>query len=105
MELIPRMSRNDWVLVLRPNECVGEDLEASLFEWREASLQPAPWDTTSGFVSRMAESGSFIEPEMRLANRKQINWTGDLPPVGPQRARFAGAHHANQGQRVSNLQS
>ena len=28
--------RNDWVLVLCPNECVGEDLEASLFEWREA---------------------------------------------------------------------
>ena len=76
--------RNDWVLVLSPNECVGEDLEASLFEWREGE----PAEGAMGFnVGIREQSGGgewkFHEPEMRLANRKQINWTGDLPPSVP----------------------
>jgi len=27
---------------------------------------------------------------MRLANRKQINWTGDLPPANPKAPALAG---------------
>jgi hypothetical protein len=75
--------RNDWVLVLAPNECVGEDLEASLFEWREGE----PAAGAMGYNIRIREQNGgewkFSEPEMRLANRKQINWTGDLPPSIP----------------------
>ena len=31
-----------------------------------------------------------LDPELRLANRKQINWTGDLPPANPQAPALAG---------------
>jgi hypothetical protein len=31
-----------------------------------------------------------MPPEMRLVNRKQINWTGDLPPENPQAPALAG---------------
>jgi hypothetical protein len=31
-----------------------------------------------------------VEAEMRLANRKQINWTGDLPPANPKLPALAG---------------
>jgi len=75
--------RNDWVLVLCPNECVGEDLEASLFEWREAEPAAGALGYNIGIREQTNGEWKFQEPEMRLANRKQINWTGDLPPSVP----------------------
>ena len=57
--------RNDWVLVLAPNECLGEDLEASLFEWREGE----PAAGAMGYNIRIREQNGgewkFSEPEMR----------------------------------------
>lgn len=76
--------KNDWVLVLSPNEWVGEDLEASLLEWREGEPAAGALGYNVG-IREQNGSGEwkFQEPEMRLANRKQINWTGELPPNVP----------------------
>jgi glycosyltransferase involved in cell wall biosynthesis len=74
---------NDWILCLRPSEAVGDDLEASLNEWRE-NEQP---ESAIGFNIAIREQNgrawTSLPAEMRLANRKQINWTGDLPPENP----------------------
>jgi glycosyltransferase involved in cell wall biosynthesis len=74
---------NDWILCLRPSEALGDDLEASLHEWRE-NEQP---ESAIGFNIAVREQNGhgwkLLPAEMRLANRKQINWTGDLPPENP----------------------
>jgi glycosyltransferase involved in cell wall biosynthesis len=74
---------NDWILCLHPFEALADDLEASLHEWRE-NEQP---DSAIGFnIAIREQNGHGWKPlpaEMRLANRKQINWTGDLPPQNP----------------------
>ncbi len=74
---------NDWILCLKPFEALAEDLETSLHEWRDNEHA----DNVIGFnIPIREQNGSgwkFLQPEMRLANRKQINWTGDLPPQNP----------------------
>lgn len=74
---------NDWILCLHPYEALAEQLEASLFEWRENEHA----DNAMGFNIAVREQSTdgwkFLPPEMRLANRRQINWTGDLPPGNP----------------------
>ena len=83
-------ARNQWILCLQPEETLTEALEASLFEWRDAERD----DQQMGFnVAIREQNGSnwkLLEPEMRLANRKQINWTGDLPPANPRVPLLAG---------------
>jgi len=82
-------ARNHWILCLLPQEALAEDLEASLFEWREDEH-----DGQMGFNMAIREQNGAgwksMEAEMRLANRKQINWTGDLPPENPNAPALAG---------------
>ena len=70
---------NDWVLCLRANEFIGENLEKTLLEWKSQDH-----DSAMGFCIALKEgsgSGGKIFPaEMRLVNKCRINWTGDLPP-------------------------
>jgi len=70
---------NDWLLCLRANESIGENLEASLFEWKSQDH-----DSALGFCIALREESASgwkaISPEMRLVNKCRINWTGDLPP-------------------------
>jgi glycosyltransferase involved in cell wall biosynthesis len=83
-------ARNLWILCLLPQEALGEELEASLCEWREEEHA----DGQLGFNVTIREQNGAgwksLDPEMRLANRKQINWTGDLPPVNPNVPKLAG---------------
>ena len=71
---------HDWVLCLRANESVGENLEASLFEWKAQDH-----DSELGFnIALREENGSGwkdLSAEMRLINKCKLNWTGDLPPT------------------------
>lgn len=81
---------NDWILCLRPSESLGEDLEASLHEWRENEQSG---DTIGFNISIREQQGhgwKFLSPEMRLANRGQINWIGDLPPQDPNAPKLQG---------------
>ena len=73
-------SNNDWILCLCANESLGEQLEASLFEWKSQEHE-----NDVGFNLRIREEkdGGWTvrDPETRLVNRAKINWTGDLPPT------------------------
>jgi len=71
---------HEWVLCLRPNESVSDDLEAALFEWKEKEIEegiacysmPVRRENTTGWEK--------LPPEVRLVNRNRINWVGDMPP-------------------------
>jgi glycosyltransferase involved in cell wall biosynthesis len=76
-------ARNDWILCLLPLEAVAEELEASLLEWKGAD----PTQGQIGYNMRIREQNGagwrLLSPELRLVNRKQINWIGELPPEAP----------------------
>jgi len=73
-------SNNDWILCLCSNESLSEELEASLFEWKEHE-----YNDEVGFNLRVREEAdgrwSIHDPETRLVNKDKMNWTGDLPPT------------------------
>ena len=68
-----------WILVLRPAEAVSDELRQSLERWRHRKRDENP-----GYRLAVLENndGNWIErnPELRLVNRRKINWTGELPP-------------------------
>ncbi len=76
-------ARNDWLLCLSPLESLAEELEASLFEWCEEEHAENIMGFNVVIREQNGEGWKFLAPEMRLANRRQINWTGDLPPANP----------------------
>lgn len=76
-------AHNDWVLCLSPDEALAEDLEASLFEWREAEHQNGQIGFNVAIREQNGHGWKVVGPQMRLANRKQVNWTGDFPPDNP----------------------
>ena len=68
-----------WVLCLRPNETLSDDLEASLFQWKNEE----PQDGVACYrVSIREQNGNgwrSCPPEVRLVNRKLMNWVGEMP--------------------------
>ena len=76
-------ARNDWILCLLPLEAMAEELEASLLEWKGGE----PAQDQIGYNMRIREQNGagwhLLSPELRLVNRKQINWIDDLPPQAP----------------------
>ena len=73
-------ARHDWIFCLLPGESLAEELGASLLEWKES--QP-PEDQIGYNVNIREQNGTgwkMLAAQLRLANRKRINWTGDLPP-------------------------
>lgn len=71
---------HDWILCLLPNEALSEELEASLLEWK----QQDPEETLTCCKVQVREQNGngwhTLGPEVRLINRKLLNWVGDLPP-------------------------
>jgi glycosyltransferase involved in cell wall biosynthesis len=76
--------RNDWVLLLRPNEIVTESLEASLLLWKKGKKQP---DNLLGYAINVREQSNggaeTARKQMRLVNREKINFPGFAPAVPP----------------------
>ena len=83
-------ARNPWILCLLPYEAVAEDLEASLLEWTGAEQDASQMGFNMAIREQNGAGWKTLEPELRLANRKQINWTGDLPPANPKVPALAG---------------
>lgn len=73
-------ARNDWILCLLPSESVAEELEASLLEWKESNPKEDELGYNMGIREQNGTHWKFLPAELRLVNRKQINWIGDLPP-------------------------
>ena len=74
--------RHDWVLLLAPDEIVTESLEASLLQWKRAK----PGDCIGYAINVRAQTLEGSQPgnkEMRLVNRKKINWQGFAPATTP----------------------
>jgi glycosyltransferase involved in cell wall biosynthesis len=73
-------AEHDWILCLRPNESLSDDLEAALFEWKE--LVPQENTICYSVPIREAKGGAWLEcpPEVRLIDRTRINWIGEMPP-------------------------
>lgn len=76
-------ARNQWILCLLPQEAIAEDLEASLLEWAEAEQDPNQMGFNMAIREQNGAGWKTLEAEMRLANCKQINWTGELPGANP----------------------
>ena len=83
-------ARNLWILCLLPHEALAEELEASLFEWSEADHDANQMGFNMAIREQNGAGWKSLDAEMRLANRKQINWTGDLPPSNPKLPALAG---------------
>ena len=84
-------AHHDWIFCLQPNESFSESLEAAIFEWKQKEDEPmnhAEKDKNAALVDSFSvavreENGSGWESrpaETRLVNRKQVNWTDELPP-------------------------
>ena len=70
---------HNWILVIRPFEELSTDLIRSLEEWKRQKRD----DTTGygfGIIEQSGQSWIPRKPELRLVNRKLINWMGDFPP-------------------------
>jgi glycosyltransferase involved in cell wall biosynthesis len=73
-------AQHDWILCLRANESLSDTLEAALFEWKEEDPQSAICYN----VPIREENGQGwreCPPEVRLINRKVVNWIGEMPPT------------------------
>lgn len=74
--------RFDWILTLQPNESLHEALEASLFEWKHTD--PHAGESFSCAVrEQVAKHWYDRAPEMRLLNRRHLEWLERLPPSLP----------------------
>ena len=71
---------HEWILCLRPNESLSDDLEAALFEWKQQ--EPAHGAVCYSVPIREENGSGWRKrpPEVRLVNRNQINWVGEMPP-------------------------
>ncbi len=69
----------DWILCILPNESLHESLEAALHEWKDSDP-----DETPGFciAVREEDAGGWrsLGAQLRLVNRKRMNWPDKLPP-------------------------
>jgi glycosyltransferase involved in cell wall biosynthesis len=73
-------AKNDWILCVLPSESIAEELEASLLEWKHTEPKDVRLGYNVGIREQNGMQWKFLSPELRLVNRSQINWTGDLPP-------------------------
>jgi len=71
---------HDWILCLRPTEALSEELEASLLEWKGLD-QDESLACCQITVREQNDNGWHqLGPEVRLVNRKLLNWVEELPP-------------------------
>lgn len=72
-------ARHDWVFCLLPNESLHETLEAGLHEWKDSEPGEKP-----GFCVSVREESDEgwrqLGPQLRLVNRRRMNWPDKLPP-------------------------
>lgn len=73
------LAAHDWLLCLLPAEALSESLEASLLEWKGDEPGGA---TAYAFALRQETVNGWQHcgPEVRLVDRRQVDWTGALPP-------------------------
>ena len=68
-----------WVLCLHSNETLSEDLEASLFEWKNVEPEDGVACYRISIREQNGDGWHNCPPEVRLVNRKLMNWVGEMP--------------------------
>jgi hypothetical protein len=70
-----------WILVLRPSEALSNDLIRSLQEWQKRKQDEAHGYS---FVVLQQDGHAWRsqQHELRLVNRRFVNWIGELPQNG-----------------------
>jgi glycosyltransferase involved in cell wall biosynthesis len=74
---------HEWILCLRSNEVLSDDLGAALLEWKEKEPDE---ELACYSVPIREEDGNGWQkhpPQVRLVNRKRMNWVGQMPPDQP----------------------
>lgn len=82
--------RYDWVLVLRPNEELNEKLIESLEGWKQGKHEEEPGFAFEVTEKRGDDGWCKHVAEMRLVNRRKINWIGELPPNNTMASKLPG---------------
>ena len=74
-------ANHPWILVVRPDKALSDDLEASLQEWkqREPNNGVACYKVTIR-EQKKEDRWEQSQPEVRLVNRELVNWVGEMPP-------------------------
>jgi glycosyltransferase involved in cell wall biosynthesis len=74
---------HEWILCLRSNEALSDDLGAALLEWKET--EPDEQLACYSVPIREEDGDGWQEhpPQVRLVNRKRMNWVGLMPPEQP----------------------
>jgi len=74
-------AEHEWILCLRPNESLSETLEAALLEWKDQDPTAAVVCYRVPIREESREGWHDCPAEVRLVNRKMVNWIGDMPPA------------------------
>jgi glycosyltransferase involved in cell wall biosynthesis len=83
-------ANHDWIFCLRPNEAISDALEASLIEWKHNSAADGIGGYRVGVRAENGQGWKQLAPEMRLVNRRQMNWPDELPPTNDDAPQLAG---------------
>jgi glycosyltransferase involved in cell wall biosynthesis len=71
---------HEWILCVQTNEALSDDLEAALLEWKDTE----PDEGTACYSVPIREQNGHgwheHPPQVRLVNRKRMNWVGEMPP-------------------------
>lgn len=70
---------HDWILCLRPNETLSDHLEAALFEWKSQEHDETVVCYRVPIREEKDSGWQPSQPQVRLVNRKLVNWVGELP--------------------------
>lgn len=80
----------DWILYLRPDETLSDDLEVALLDWK--NNEPGEDIACYGVAIREQKENGWqnCPPEIRLINRKLVNWIGEMPLDEPCEMKLSG---------------
>jgi glycosyltransferase involved in cell wall biosynthesis len=71
---------NDWLLCICPNESLSDDLEASLFEWKNQEPRESVVCYKVSIREQNENGWRGLAPQVRLVNRGFVSWVGEMPP-------------------------
>jgi len=74
-------AQHEWILCLRPNESLSDTLEAVLFEWKQQEPGQSVICYRLPIREENGQGWQDCPPEVRLVNRKMVNWIGEMPPT------------------------
>lgn len=69
-----------WILIVRPDEALSDDLEASLQEWKQREPNNGVACYKVSIREQKEDRWEQGQPAVRLVNRELVNWVGEMPP-------------------------